>query len=130
MKKAFTVSWLAAFVYALCTDALVNARTLQQTGRCSTSPGPRPEECAWEWERDDIECRDLANGAKLECWTEDGRTTRCYFEQRGMPDINFTCDIDADCQIQCQNSVLPNIPGDARGQVESILNSWVPTYDD
>lgn len=29
MKKAFTISWLAAFVYALCTDALVNARTLQ-----------------------------------------------------------------------------------------------------
>eukprot|EP00889_Picochlorum_renovo_P003048 jgi/Picre1/30078/NNA_005449.t1 len=130
MHKALIMSFLAVAVYALATLSLVNARTLQQTGRCSTSPGPRPEECAWEWRRDEIECKGLANGTKLECETEsDGRYIECEFEQSRQFEIKFRCDVDIDCQIQCQNSTLANIPESYRGQVESILNAWVP-YDD
>lgn len=80
--------------------------------------------------RDEIECRGLANGTKLECETEnDGRYIECEFEQSRQFEIKFTCDVDIDCQIQCGESALSNIPTSYRGQVESILNAWVP-YDD
>lgn len=80
--------------------------------------------------RDEIECKGLANGTKLECETEsDGRYIECEFEQSRQFEIKFRCDVDIDCQIQCQNSTLANIPESYRGQVESILNAWVP-YDD
>jgi len=82
-------------------------------------------------ERDEIECKGLANGTTLECETENnGNYIECEFEQSRQFEIKFTCDVDVDCQIQCQESALSSIPASYRGQVESILNAWIPTDDD